>query len=296
MLLFVRPNFQNKEQKMLVKDKDILVGDAAQKDSEEKKELQTKRAGIKRENMRKAWGDAFDYYIRGITEKYLLFRGRATRLEFWGFSLVSGLFLLILFFLGNYAGLSMLPYYFLLATFLPAMAVAARRLHDVNKNAALYLGAGLIPLISFFFIGLWGAALLALVWGIILVRLFSQETYAGEGFYGMPNHNDEIYAEDNLPIIKKFRFLALVLFIVEITFSCIRFADWSVQSQQKATIDDIMMKVIEEGQSAQLSEKQIQEAQKKMMSALKAVNGQTVSPEYITEQINKAVQSTLSGQ
>lgn len=279
---------------MLVKDKDILAGETAQKDSE-KKDLKVKRAGIKKENMRRAWGDAFDYYFRCITGKYLLFRGRATRLEFWGCTLVSGILLAILFFLGSYSGISMLPYYFLLATIIPITAVAARRLHDINKNPVLYLGVGIIPLISFFFIGLWGAVALAFIWGVVLIRLFSQESYIGEGFYGIPNRNDEVYEEDNLPIIRKFRFLALVLFAVEAVFSGIRFADWSVQSQQKATIDDIMMKVVATGQAARLSEKQIQEAQKKMMSALKAVNGQTVSPEYITEQINKAVQSALSG-
>ena len=75
---------------MLVKDKDILVEDPEKKDGDnaEKSPAPQKpqRPKIKKENMRAAWGDAFDYYIRGITEKYLLFRGRASRLEFWGYA------------------------------------------------------------------------------------------------------------------------------------------------------------------------------------------------------------------
>lgn len=106
--------------------------------------------------MRAAWGDAFDYYIRGITEKYLMFRGRASRLEFWGFAVAAGIMWIPLYFVGEYAEMPLLPYYFSLATLLPTVAVTARRLHDINKNAALYLIPGAVLAASGFFIGLAG--------------------------------------------------------------------------------------------------------------------------------------------
>ncbi len=121
---------------MLVKDKDILVEDPEKKDGDnaEKSPAPQKpqRPKIKKENMRAAWGDAFDYYIRGITEKYLLFRGRASRLEFWGYAAAAGIMWIPLYFVGEYAEMPLLPYYFALATLLPTVAVTARRLHDIN--------------------------------------------------------------------------------------------------------------------------------------------------------------------
>lgn len=141
---------------MLVKDKDILVEDPEKKDGDnaEKSPAPQKpqRPKIKKENMRAAWGDAFDYYIRGITEKYLLFRGRASRLEFWGYAAAAGIMWIPLYFVGEYAEMPLLPYYFALATLLPTVAVTARRLHDINKNAALYLIPGTVLAASGFFI------------------------------------------------------------------------------------------------------------------------------------------------
>lgn len=69
--------------------------------------------------------------------RYATFRGRATRREFWGFLLLHVLAILLISFLerqfaianpeigmGNLTGL------YLLASFLPALAVTVRRLHD----------------------------------------------------------------------------------------------------------------------------------------------------------------------
>ena len=66
--------------------------------------------------MRTAWGDAFDYYLRGITEKYLNFHGRASRLEFWGFMVASGIVFFPLYGLSIYVDMPMLVYYYYLAT------------------------------------------------------------------------------------------------------------------------------------------------------------------------------------
>ncbi len=278
---------------MLVKDKDILAEDPNNpKDNEEKKELQKQvKPRISKEHMSEAWGDAFDYYLRGITEKYLMFRGRASRLEFWGFMMVAGIVWIPLYFLGEYIDMSLLPYYFLLATLLPTVAVTARRLHDVNKNAALYLLPGVIIVASSLLIGIYIAGFFLLIWIMLLVRIFSHETDLSEGFYGAPNENDEIYGEDNLPIIKKFRLIALMIFVVWLTITGTKFDDWSRQAQQKAAIATIMDRVLLKGQDAHLSPEQIKEAEQQMRGILKKMDGKTVSEKDLAEQIDNAVKA-----
>ncbi len=276
---------------MLVKDKDILIEEPKQKQEKDDSQPQKPvRPRIKKENMRAAWGDAFDYYIRGITENYLMFRGRATRLEFWGFAAAAGLLYLPLYFLSDYAELPMLPYYYALATLIPTAAVTARRLHDINKNAALYLVSGAVLAASSFFIGAY-AAIPVFLWAVMLIRLLSRETDISESFYGAPKENDEVYGEDNFPIIKKFRFIALVMLGIWLAITAAKFDDWSRQAQQEATIDAIMDKVTAESQAAKLTPQQLKAAQQNMIGILKSLNGQQVSEKDIAEQINKAVKA-----
>ena len=159
---------------MLVKDKDILVdGGEPKKEDENIKKDKIQKPAIKKENMSSAWGDAFDYYLRGITEKYLRFRGRATRFEFWGFMVAASLIWIPFYFVTEYAEMPMLPYYFALATLLPTVAVAARRLHDLNKNAVLFLLPLALLAASGFFIGLYVALTLVAIWAIFLIKLLS---------------------------------------------------------------------------------------------------------------------------
>lgn len=268
---------------MLIKDKDIL--------SDEKKDVnikQVKKPRIKKENMHAAWGDAFDYYIRGITEKYLRFRGRASRLEFWGFFLVSGLLFLLLSALGNYAEIPMLAYYYAMATAIPAVAVTARRLHDVNKNALVYLGIFVLTVISAVIIG-WWALIPILLWTVVLIRMLSMETDISEGLYGAADESDEIYGEDNIRIIRKFRFLAIFFTGLILALSFVRFDDWSRQAQFMATNDAIMEKIAEDGRKANMSEAQIKAAQKLMTQTLKSWTGKTVQENDITEAIAKSL-------
>ena len=178
-----------------------------------------------------------------------------------------------------------------MATLLPTVAVTARRLHDINKNAALYLIPGTVLAASGFFIGLAGAAVLVLCWAVLLIRLLSRETDLNDGFYGAPNDNDEIYGEDNLPIVRKFRFLALTLLAVWLAITGAKLEDWSQQAQQKAAIDLIMDKVLIEGQDAKLTPEQIKAAQGQMLGVLKTLSGQRVSEKEIMEQVDKAVKA-----
>ena len=209
---------------MLVKDKDILA------DKTTNVNIKIKKPHIQKENMRSAWGDAFDYYIRGITEKYLQFHGRASRLEFWGFMVVSGIVFFPLYLLSDYVEMPLLCYCYLLATLIPTVAVAARRLHDINKNAFIYLISGVILALTAFIphVGYW-AVIPVLAWCVYLIKLFFVKSDMTDNAYGQANEEDEIYGDDNLTILKKFRFIALVWLVFWCGLTYTKFDDWQRQ-------------------------------------------------------------------
>ena len=267
---------------MLIKDKDIL----AEKDVKEQP-IKVKQNLIDKKNMQSAWGDAFDYFIRGITERYLLFSSRASRLEFWGFYTVFGFILLALVALGRYVDIP-LALYFSIASFIPATAVITRRLHDINKNAMLYLGiAILIPLLTFF-IGYW-VFLLILLWGLLLVYLLSKATVENSDIYGEPSNEDESYGNDTIHIIHKFRFLTLVSFAVLLGIAYIDFDNWSRQAEYKAINESIMEKIEQGGHQAGLNADQIKAAQDVMKTTLKSWDGKEVQPDDIEKAITNAL-------
>ena len=269
---------------MLMKDKDIL----ADEPKSEILQAKTKSPRIDKKSMREAWGDAFDYYLRGITSRYLKFHGRATRLEFWGFFVAAGIVLIPLYLLANYIEMPLLPYYYVAATFLPAVAVSVRRLHDINKSATLYLSLGIIAALSAIFIQ-WLALIPLALWAIIMIRLWSKETDISDGRYGPADETDEIYGEDNIRIIKKFRFNALFLLILWIAGAFVQFGDWSLQVNQSALNESIMERVEETGLKAGLTANEIDAAKELMKQNLKSWNGKTVQQKDITDGINKSV-------
>ena len=68
------------------------------------------------------------YWKRAVLENYANFSGRATRPEYWWFFLANLILSVVLGFLpfiGNVYGL---------ATLLPGIAVAMRRLHDTGRS------------------------------------------------------------------------------------------------------------------------------------------------------------------
>lgn len=85
-----------------------------------------------------------------ITNKYLAFEGRATRSEYWYFTLAQVIIAIIAatldYFLTNGRGEPVAGLISLL-TFLPALGLAFRRLHDVGKSAWWML-IGIIPIIG----------------------------------------------------------------------------------------------------------------------------------------------------
>ena len=74
-------------------------------------------------------------------KKYSDFKGRATRSEYWWFAIFIGVVSFVLSKIST--GFEDL---FILATFIPGLAVAIRRMHDVDKSGWFIL----IPFYNFF--------------------------------------------------------------------------------------------------------------------------------------------------
>ncbi|MDI9256266.1 DUF805 domain-containing protein [Flavobacterium sedimenticola] len=114
------------------------------------------------------------WYKKVVFENYANFNGRARRSEYWYFVLMNLIVLIVATVLDGALGLnfSPLPYGYLyaavaLATFIPGLAVAVRRLHDVGKSGWFYFIV-LIPLVG----AIW------------LLVLFFTEGQQGENQYG----------------------------------------------------------------------------------------------------------------
>ena len=123
-----------------------------------------------------------NWYKKVVFENYANFNGRARRSEYWYFALMNLIILIIAAVLDSTLGFnfSPLPYGYLyalvaLATFIPGLAVAVRRLHDVGKSGWFYFII-LIPLVG----AIW------------LLVLFFTEGNQGDNQYGSdPKANGE---------------------------------------------------------------------------------------------------------
>jgi uncharacterized membrane protein YhaH (DUF805 family) len=121
-----------------------------------------------------------EWYKKVVFENYANFSGRARRSEYWYYSLMTIIILILVTFIDSLTGMNFapLPYGYLylayaLATFLPGMAVGVRRLHDVGKSGWFFLII-LIPLIG----SIW------------LLVLFCSEGESGTNAYGPDPKND----------------------------------------------------------------------------------------------------------
>jgi len=101
------------------------------------------------------------WYLK-VLNNYATFSGRARRSEFWFFVLFNMIFALVAMGIDNVLGTTFwhskmgygvsLPYgyiylLYVLAVFIPGLAVAVRRLHDVGKSGWMYFIV-LIPIIG----------------------------------------------------------------------------------------------------------------------------------------------------
>lgn len=117
----------------------------------------------------------FDWYLR-VLKNYAQFGGRARRKEYWFYMLFGilisiGLGILdgITGMMSYSAGMGALGSLYALGTFIPSLAVTARRLHDTDRSAWWML-----------------IVLLPLVGAIILIVFLASDSQATENQYG-PN-------------------------------------------------------------------------------------------------------------
>jgi uncharacterized membrane protein YhaH (DUF805 family) len=89
-----------------------------------------------------------------VLKKYVDFSGRARRKEYWMFMLFHVIFVVAAVVVDNLMGLSftegaagVVYLFYVVATFLPSLAVSVRRLHDIGKSGWMIL-ISLIPLIG----------------------------------------------------------------------------------------------------------------------------------------------------
>ena len=112
--------------------------------------------------------DLVNYYV-GCFKNYVNFNGRARRKEYWMFCLgnviVSIVLSIIIAILRLPAGVSNI---YTLAVFLPTLAVAVRRLHDIGKSGVWYL-ISFIPCVG-------------PIWFLVLM---CQDSVPGENEYGV---------------------------------------------------------------------------------------------------------------
>lgn len=91
-----------------------------------------------------------NWYFK-VLKDYATFTGRARRKEFWMFSLFHAIIVFTLIFLGasdfffdyysenTFGTLSIILILYIIATFIPNLAVTVRRLHDTGKSGWFYL-------------------------------------------------------------------------------------------------------------------------------------------------------------
>jgi len=124
-----------------------------------------------------------------VLKQYADFKGRARRKEFWMFGLFNFLIafalmliMIVLTFINPILliiGYIIYVCYFF-AIFVPSLAVAVRRLHDIGKSGWYYL-IGFIPLVG----------------GIILLIWFCQDSQPGTNEYGPnPKEGGESYPQE----------------------------------------------------------------------------------------------------
>ena len=98
---------------------------------------------------------SFTEAIRSVFSKYVDFEGRARRSEYWYFVLFNMLVSSVLAWLTRISPLlSGLIAVYEIAVFLPSLAVAFRRLHDIGKSG-WYLLIGFVPIVGAILLIVW---------------------------------------------------------------------------------------------------------------------------------------------
>jgi len=99
----------------------------------------------------------FQTAVKTCFNKYATFSGRASRSEYWWWTLfviVASIILQAVDFAIGFGDWGLLSNIFSLATIVPSIAVAARRLHDVNKSGWWQLLV-IVPLVGWIILLIW---------------------------------------------------------------------------------------------------------------------------------------------
>jgi uncharacterized membrane protein YhaH (DUF805 family) len=105
--------------------------------------------------------------VRAVLTNYVGFTGRARRSEYWWFFLFSFIVNVVATIIDSALGLQLVTVIASLALLLPSLAVAVRRLHDLDKSGWFLLLA-FIPLVGI----------------LILIYWFVQEGTKGDNRFG----------------------------------------------------------------------------------------------------------------
>ena len=98
-----------------------------------------------------------EWYLKVIRDNYANFNGRASRQEYWMFTLFNIIFVVVAMVVDGVLGLGFIIYMlYMLAVLIPGIAVFVRRMHDIGKSGWWFF-ISLIPLIG----GIWLLVLLA---------------------------------------------------------------------------------------------------------------------------------------
>jgi uncharacterized membrane protein YhaH (DUF805 family) len=116
----------------------------------------------------------WDYYLK-VWRNYVTFEGRARRSEYWYFVLFNLIAAIVLVLLDAalFRNHGWLVNLYGLAAFLPGLAVAVRRLHDIGRSGWWYL-IGFVPLVG----------------AIVLLVFFVTDSDPAQNAYG-PNPKTE---------------------------------------------------------------------------------------------------------
>jgi uncharacterized membrane protein YhaH (DUF805 family) len=94
------------------------------------------------------------WFIEPITNQYADFKGRTGREAYWMFVLISLALQIAISIVEVVVGTTFLGILFLILILIPSIAIAARRLHDINKSGWWQL-IGLIPLVGIIILIVW---------------------------------------------------------------------------------------------------------------------------------------------
>lgn len=92
--------------------------------------------------------------VKSVLSQYATLAGRARRSEYWYWMLFSGILQGVAICVDVSIGGSVFQWTVILATFLPNLAVAVRRLHDIGKTGWFWL-LSFIPILGWLILFVW---------------------------------------------------------------------------------------------------------------------------------------------